>query len=244
MVQTSRIAPPPTRVFADPIVPAPPVSGTGTQAPITPCDVYDDNMIPAILKQVVDLINTKNIPGPVGPASTAVGPTGPTGTTGPTGHTGSSPMGPCAFTGGATGPTGFPGYQGRPGPMGPLASASQNGNATGPAGNAGPTGSSTGAAGNTGHASLTGPTGPAGVTGKAADHQGLAGPCNTTSVWIPPNSDPGIAGAVWNVNGGTGPVSMVGTNFPEVIGLTGGTSATGAFNGLTGAWFKISSGHG
>jgi hypothetical protein len=242
---SNRISPNNVPVFAAPVTPAPPsVGATGTV--IVPCDTYDDNMIPAVLKQVVDLINDKNIPGPAGNTG-AKGPTGggAAAFTGPTG-----PAGPLVpGFGGPTGATGVTGFQGRTGPtghLGPLASASQNGNQTGPTGNAGPTGTATGPAGNTGHVSATGATGPSGITGPRSHAQGLMGPVNLGSpaIWIPPNYDPGIAGAVWNANNGTGPVSMTGTNFTGGFTPTGGvmTGETGVFIGLTGAWFKISSG--
>lgn len=244
MVQKSRVANPLQRVFAEPIVPALPQPTPGV--PPDPCDTYDDNMIPAVLKQVVDLVNNQDIPGPIG----NTGLKGPTGGgvaafTGPTG-----PAGPLVpGFGGPTGATGVTGFAGRTGPtghLGPLAGAAQNGNATGPTGNTGPTGASTGPAGNTGHASNTGATGPAGVTGKHAGFAGPPGPVNlaSTGIWIPPNFDPGIAGAVWNANNGTGPVSATGINFTGTFTPTGGvmTGETGVFIGLTGAWFRISSG--
>ncbi len=216
-----------------PIVPDPPAVAK---------DTYDDNRIPAVLKQVVDLINDKNIPGPRGnTGATGPGATGGASSTGPTGATGASPTGP-SFLG--TGPTGPTGYTGPSGPIGPTASLTQNGNVTGPTGGTGPTGSSgsaPGPAGATGPSSATGATGYAGNTGVASDYQGLKGPLNTTTVWIPPKFDPGIAGAIWNVNGGTGPVSMTGTNYTGTTGLTG-TNQTGTFIGTTGAFFKISSG--
>jgi collagen type VII alpha len=245
MVQpvSNRIAKNNVPVYAEPISPAPPTAGaTGTV--VVPCDTYDDNMIPAVLKQVVDLINTKNIPGPVGSTGTAGVVHGGTGIlTGPTGATGPQVPG----FGGPTGQTGVTGFQGRTGPtghLGPLASANQNGNTTGATGNSGPTGTSTGARGNTGAASATGVTGPAGVTGHKSAFQGSFGVVSAAAQWIPPNYDPGIAGAVWNANNGTGPVSMIGTNFTGAFWPTGGvmTGETGTFIGLTGAWFKISTG--
>jgi len=243
---SNRISPVNNKVYAEPIAPAPPIPGATGPGHIFACDTYDDNLIPAVLKQVVDLINTKNIPGPIGPTG-AKGPTGggAAAFTGPTGPAGAGPTGNGGVTG-ATGVTGNTGNVGKLGPQGPLASATQNGNTTGATGNSGPTGSSRGPAGNTGHASATGATGPTGVTGKAADHQGLMGPVNlaATGIWIPPNYDPGIAGAVWNANNGTGPVSMTGTNYTGAFTPTGGVMSgeTGIFVGLTGAWFKISSG--
>jgi hypothetical protein len=243
---SNRISPVNNKIYAAPVVPAPPSAGaTGTV--VVACDTYDDNMLPAVLKQVVDLINTKNIPGAAGPTG-GLGPTGggAAAFTGPTGPTGKSPAGYAGFTG-ATGPTGASGSTGRLGPLGPLASANQNGNQTGPTGNTGVTGASTGPAGNTGHASATGSTGHVGNTGFfVRTAQGLAGPVNlgATGIWIPPNFDPGIAGAVWNVNNGTGPVSMTGTNFTGSFTPTGGvmTGETGIFTGVTGAWFRISTG--
>lgn len=240
---SNRISPVNNRVYAEPVVPAPPSAGaTGTV--VVPCDTYDDNMIPAVLKQVVDLINTKNIPGPTG----VTGVKGPTGGiavafTGPTGPTGRGPTGPGGPTG-ATGITGNVGYTGPTGPLGPEAGAAQNGNATGATGYTGPTGSSTGAAGNTGHAGAPSATGPTGNTGPRSRNQGPGGPTVASPNWIPPDYDPGIAGAVWNANNGTGPVSMVGTNFTGTFTPTGGVMSgeTGVFIGLTGAWFKISSG--
>jgi hypothetical protein len=105
----------------------------------------------------------------------------------------------------------------------------QNGNVTGSTGNVGPTGSTgsaTGAVGNTGGTGNTGSTGATGPTGHANPFPGANGPLSASGAirWAPPNYDPGIAGAVWNANGGTGICSM-----------TGGA-------GPTGAWLKISSG--
>jgi hypothetical protein len=246
MVQVTRKPPAGTvtRTYAEPIVPAPPGNG-GLTGPgkIYPADTYDDNMIPAILKQVVDMVNTKNIPGPAGPT----GGKGPTGGgaaafTGPTGPTGVGPTGP-SF--GGTGFTGLTGENGRIGPQGPAPSITQNGSVTGPTGNTGPqgaTGSLTGARGATGYVSATGPTGPAGATGHNLSFTGPYGPLNTTTVWKPPHFDPGIAGAVWLVNGGTGPMSNVGVNFTGATGVSGSTTQTGIFVGLTGALYRISSG--
>lgn len=236
---SNRGATPGSRVYAEPISPALPTAGaTGTV--VVPADTYDDNMIPPILKQVVDLINEKNIPGPVGHA-------GPPGVfivgavfTGPTGPAGIAQTGFGGPTG-ATGVTGSPGYLGVPGPLGPLASLTQNGNVTGPTGNTGLQGSSTGPAGNTGAASATGATGPVGNTGPHAAFAGPFGPTVASPNWVPPNFDPGIAGAVWNANGGTGIVSPTGTNFTGVTGLTG-TNQTGIYYGLTGAWLRVSTG--
>src|ERR1700734_2722459 len=104
------------RVFGVEIAPATPqFVGTGTSAPIKPGDTYDDNEIPAILKQVVDLINTKNIPGALGPTG-VLGPTGggAAAFTEPTGPTGVAPTG----FGGPTGPTGLTGNLGYTGPPG------------------------------------------------------------------------------------------------------------------------------
>lgn len=233
---SNRISPINNAVFAEPVVPAPPLPAGGGK--LDACDTYDDNMIPPILKQVVDLINDKNIPGPVGPTGAAGAAATATGTTGATGPTGRGPTGPNS---GVTGPTGTVGYTGKQGHIGPLASANQNGNQTGPTGSTGPQGSSVGLAGHAGPASATGATGPAGHTGLRNRVPGAMGPISAAAVWIPPNVDPGIAGAVWNANGGTGPVSMTGINFTGVTGLTG-TNQTGIFTGLTGAFFKISSG--
>src|SRR5580692_509270 len=116
MVFTPRKPPPPTRVLAVPVTPAPPsVGATGTV--VVPCDTYDDNMIPAVLKQVVDLINNKDIPGPAGTTG-AKGPTGggAAAFTGPTGPTGPQVPG----FGGPTGATGVTGFAGRTGPTGHL----------------------------------------------------------------------------------------------------------------------------
>lgn len=230
------------RVFGVEIAPALPIPGATGPGNLFACDTYDDNLQGAILKQVVDLVNNKNVPGPIGTkgatgagvGATVTGPTGPS-RLGPTGN------------GGATGPTGVTGPTGNTGPtghLGPLASASQNGNATGPVGSTGATGTSTGPAGNTGHVSATGATGAAGITGPRSKNIGPIGPINAGAQWIPPNYDPGIAGAVWNANNGTGPVSMIGTNFTGAFTPTGGVMSgeTGVFIGLTGAWFKISSG--
>jgi hypothetical protein len=211
------------------------IGTTVTGVPIKPDpssvgkDTYDDGRIPAVLKEVVDLINDKNIPGFAG----NTGGKGPTGGgaaafTGPTGPTGASPTGP--LNSALIGPTGASGPAGPQGPLGPLAGAGQNANATGPTGNTGPTGpiNWTGNTGNTGNTSATGATGP---TGHANPYPGAAGPLSATGaiVWIPPKTDPGIAGAIWNANGGTGAVSMTGFNYTGVIGLTG-------------ALFRISSG--
>src|SRR6185312_1910214 len=196
-------------VFGVPVTPDPDVRND-TDVHMT----YDDNRIPAALKEVVDLINAKNIPGPLGP--TGVGPTGPGILN--------------------TGPTGSTGYQG---PQGPAGNTGTTG-ATGPTGQTGPTGGSS-LPGATGAASATGATGVTGPTGVASDYAGRYGPLNTTTVWKPPSVDPGIAGAIWNANGGTGAVSMTGFNYTGVTGLTG-TNQTGIFIGLTGAWFKISHG--
>src|SRR5260221_6973239 len=91
-------------VYGVPIVPDPDVRND-TDVHMT----YDDNRIPGILKQVVDLINDKNIPGPRGPTGTA----GPLATgassTGPTGRTGVGPTGPSFFGTGVTGSTGYTG---------------------------------------------------------------------------------------------------------------------------------------
>jgi len=188
-------------------------------------DTYDDNRIPAVLKEVVDLINNKDIPGFAGNVGHA-GPTIATGasSTGPTGATGSTGKAADALIG-ATGPTGSAAGPQLLGPIGPLAGAGQNSNATGPTGNTGPTGplNWTGNTGNTGNTSATGATGP---TGHANPYPGLPGPLSASGAvnWKPPTIDPGIAGAIWNANGGTGPVSM-----------------TGPANG-TGAFFKISTG--
>jgi hypothetical protein len=76
-------------------------------------DTYDDNTIPIVLKEVVDLINAKNISGPTGPGRT--GATGPAGTTGATGPTGVGRTGPSFFPRGITGDTG---PQGPTGPRG------------------------------------------------------------------------------------------------------------------------------
>lgn len=181
------------KVIGVPVVPDPPAVGK---------DTYDDNRIPAVLKQVVDLVNTKNIPGFTGPA----GPTGPLATgassTGPTGPAGAVVQGPAFFGRGVTGVTGNTGPQG---PAGPAPSITQNGNVTGPTGNTGPTGAATGPAGNTGPASATGTTGNTGARGpRSLVSPGPAGPVNTTTVWVPPSLDPGIAGAVWNPGGQTG----------------------------------------
>ncbi len=204
-------------IYAVPIVPDPTTVSK---------DTYDDNRIPAVLKEVVDLINTKNIPGPRGNTG-AKGATGSsTAFTGPTGPTGSSPAGPIAAV--LIGVTGITGNTGPQGPLGPKPGDNQNGALTGPTGYTGATGPSGPPAGNTGAAgaaSATGNTGAAGITGPAQNKfQGLAGPLNTTSVWVPPNFDPGIAGAIWNANGGTGPYQPTGTT------------------GNTGAWLKVSSG--
>lgn len=214
-----------TTIFAAPIKPAPPqFVGTGPTAPIVAGDTYDDSRIPAVLKEVVDLINTKNIPGFRGNTGNA-GPvaTGGGSSTGPTGPAGVGPTGP--LNSALVGPTGASGPPGPQGPIGPLAGAGQNANATGPTGNTGATGPTnwTGNTGNTGNTSATGATGP---TGHANPYPGAAGPMAATGaiIWKPPTLDPGIAGAIWNANNGTGPVSM-----------------TGPANG-TGAWFKISHG--
>jgi hypothetical protein len=240
---SNRISPHNVPVYAEPISPAPPSVGA-TGPVVVPCDTYDDNLIPAVLKQVVDLVNTKNVPGPVGATGVAGPVHGGTGIlTGPTGPTGRGPTG----YGGPTGQTGVTGFQGLTGPtghLGPLASSSQNGNITGATGYTGPTGSSTGPRGNTGAASATGATGHAGVTGPQSKLVGPVGPTVASPNWIPPNYDPGIAGAVWNANNGTGPVSMLGTNFTGTFTPTGGVMSgeTGTFVGLTGAWFRISTG--
>lgn len=234
----------PNRVFGVEIAPALPIPGATGPGNLFACDTYDDGMQGAILKQVVDLVNNKNVPGPLGPKG-LTGPVVATGasSTGPTGPAGKGPTG----AGGATGPTGVTGTPGNTGPtghLGPLASASQNGNTTGPTGNTGATGTSAGPAGNTGHVAATGATGAAGITGPRSKSIGPIGPINASAQWIPPNVDPGIAGAVWNVNNGTGPVSMIGTNFTGSFTPTGGVMSgeTGVFIGLTGAWFKVSSG--
>lgn len=240
---SNRISPRNVPVYAEPISPAPPSVGA-TGSVVVPCDTYDDNMIPAVLKQVVDLVNNKNIPGPVGNTGTVGVPHGGTGIlTGPTGATGPRVPG----YGGPTGQTGVTGFQGRTGPtghLGPLASSSQNGNTTGATGYTGVTGNSTGPAGNTGHVSATGNTGAAGVTGPRSKNIGPNGPTVASPNWIPPNYDPAIAGAIWNANNGTGPVSMTGTNFTGTFTPTGGVMSgeTGTFFGQTGAWFRISTG--
>src|SRR4051812_44400316 len=93
-------------VLGVPIVPTPTTASK---------DTYDDNRIPQVLKQVVDLINTKNIPGPIGGTGrTGPAPTGAGGSsTGPTGPRGGSPTGPSFF---GAGPTGVTGPQGPSGP--------------------------------------------------------------------------------------------------------------------------------
>lgn len=177
-------------VLGVPITPDPPTIAK---------DTYDDERIPGILKRVVDLINTKTIPGAKG----ATGNTGParlTGasSTGPTGPTGASPTGPSFFGTGPTGPTGNAGPTGAAGNTGAVG-------VTGPTGSTGPTGTATGPAGNTGANSATGSTGPTGAKGpRTLVDPGPAGPVNTTIKWIPPSLDPGIAGAVWNPGGQTG----------------------------------------
>src|SRR5215467_15686093 len=76
----------------------------------------DRNTWGVVLKQIVDLINNRNIMGPNGPAGTVTGPTGPAGApTGPTGPARPGPTGPAASTG-ATGPTGL--WTGPQGPQG------------------------------------------------------------------------------------------------------------------------------
>lgn len=168
---------------------------------------YDDNTIPVVLKAVVDLINDKDIVGPAGPTGTVTGATGPAGTTGLTGPTGAGPTGPAS----PLALTGLTGNTGRQGPSGPAGNTGAAG-ATGPTGSVGPTGNATGPAGNTGAASATGATGPTGGIlvsptgfGRAVPPgpQGPAGPVVTTA-WLPPSSDPFIAGAVWNPDGMTG----------------------------------------
>lgn len=160
-------------------------------------DTYDDNLIPVVLKTVVDLINDRDIMGATGPR----GGTGPTGGgaaafTGPTGPTGAGFTGP-SFWG--TGATGYTGYTG---PRGPAGNTGTTG-ATGATGSTGPTGTATGPAGNTGANSATGATGPTGATGHVGN-DGVYGPLNSTTVWKPPFTDPFIAGAVYNPGGQTG----------------------------------------
>jgi hypothetical protein len=183
-----------------------------------PKDTYDDNRIPAVLKEVVDLINTKNLPGPrvTGPAGPVyAGASGITGSTGPRGN--SDLVGPAFDVGltghtGATGDTGpagvLTGHAGPGGASGPAGVTGSNTGPTGPRGVAsavgltGPTGNATGP---TGSSSNTGNTGPTGVTGPPNPYSGLDGllPATVTK-WIPPKTDPGIAGAVWNPGGATG----------------------------------------
>ena len=92
---------------------------TGIVSPLTghvvvTAVVYDDNTIPGILNEVIDMINDGDIQGPVGPTGKA----GPLATgassTGPTGATGAGPAGPSQ---GQTGPTGRTGPQGVAGPV-------------------------------------------------------------------------------------------------------------------------------
>lgn len=156
---------------------------------------YDDERIEDVLKQVVDLVNDKNIIGYAGPT----GKQGPTVTvggssTGPTGTSPTGPVGPNPNPVGVTGNTGPTGATGNTGPAGATG-------ATGATGNTGPTGPSTWS-GNTGPNGPAGATGATGPTGKA-NVQGPAGPV-VNNKWSPPTTDPRIAGAVWNPGGATG----------------------------------------
>jgi hypothetical protein len=48
---------------------------------------------------------------------------------------------------------------------------------------------------------------------------------NTTTVWIPPKTDPGFAGAVWNSNGGTGAYTATGNTGARLKISSGGMVA-------------------
>lgn len=152
-------------------------------------DTYDDNLIPVILKEVVDVVNRKDIPGYTGNTGAAGNRFIGAGVTGPTGATGGSPTGPRGF-----GPTGYTGYQG---PAGPTGNTGTPG-VTGATGGTGATGSSVGPAGPTG----PGATGATGLPGSVGV-RGANGPVVTVK-WIPPVDNPRVNGAVWNPGGQTG----------------------------------------
>src|ERR1700731_3485866 len=78
---------------------------------------YDDNYVSAVLKEVVDMLNDRDVPGPIGLAG-VTGPVGPTSTTGTTGPTGAQPTGPAGPSAGPTGPTGSVGKLGPTGNTG------------------------------------------------------------------------------------------------------------------------------
>ena len=195
---------------------------------------YDDNIIPAILLEVVQAINSGSITGPTGPAgatgaSTSTGPTGATGgklstivtpianpgETGPF-FTGTFQyVGPQGPAGGVQGPTGYTGSTGWQGPLGATGNSGSAGGtgATGGTGYqglpyiAGPAGP-VGPTGTTGPTGATGPTGPAGATAAT----GPTGPTGRTgsALWTPTTGASGVFTGTYSYygpRGAAGPVT-------------------------------------